>query len=267
MKKQKWLISLAIVCLATMGYANSMKRLNSINCARILAQRDIVETVYGVKIKFIEEVTNLSEGNFLGTTETKTGKRAIKGIKFIEKYDPKHDIAQVTAILKLKKIADIIDTAKFHLDKYPEKTIKRTAFASSTPANVKKLAALRAAEIEAYKNLYKRIGGFTLESHSKVENFVLKSDTVKASVIGALMGAEFMGFSWEGKGDDAVAVVRLRLNLKELSEMLGEKIINYDGDFVEATGRAAQDNSPHKKASQNHTSQPKIMEGDVEILP
>lgn len=250
-------------------YANSLKRLNSINCARVLAQRNIVETVYGVKIKFIEEVTNISEGNFLGTTETKTGKRAIKGIEFIEKYDPKNDIAQVTAILKLKKIADIIDTDKFHLDKFPNKSIKRTAFASSTPKMVKKLAALRAAEIEAYKNLYKRIGGFTLESHSKVENFILKSDKVKASVIGALMGTEFVGFSWEGKGDDAIAVVKLRLNLQELADMLGEKVINYEGKFVEATGRAAQNNLPQKKplSSRNKTTAPQIIECEIEIMP
>jgi hypothetical protein len=269
MKNQKIIISLVIFCLASGIYANSLKKLNSINCARILAQRNIVETVYGVKIRFLEEVTNISEGNFLGTTETKTGKRAIKGIEFIEKYDPVNDIAQVTAILKLKKISDIIDTDKFHLDKYPNKSIKRTAFASSTPKMVKKLAALRAAEIEAYKNLYKRIGGFTLESQSKVENFILKSDSVKASVIGALMGTEFVGFSWEGKGDDAIAVVKLRLNLQELADMLGEKIINYEGKFVEATGRAAQDNKPAKPASncRNKTAAPQIIEGEIEIMP
>ncbi len=267
--KRNILFLMVLLC-GISGYTqtNGLKKLNSINCARILAQRAIVETIYGVKLRFIEEVTNLHEGNFLGTTETKTGKRTIKGIEFVEKYDPKHDIAQVTAILKLRNIADIIDTDKFHLDKFPEKSIRRTAFASSTPANAKKLAALRAAEIEAYKNLYKKIGGFTLESQSKVENFVLKSDKVKTSVIGALMGTEFVGFSWEGKGDQAVAVVKLRLDLKELSEVLGQKIIDYDKRYVEAVGKAAQDNSPVKKnLARDSSTAPKVIEGDVEVLP
>jgi len=248
------------------------KKLNSVNCARILAQRNIVETVYGVKIRFLEEVTNLSEGSFLGTTETKTGERSIRGIEFIEKYDPKTDIAQVTAVLKLSRIADIIDKDKFNLDKFPNLEIRRVAFASSTPENTKKLAALRAAEIEAYKNLFKQIGGFTLESNTKVKNFMLSSDKVKAQVIGAVMGAEYDGFAWEGKGDDAVAIVKLRLDLKRLAEMLGQKIVDYDKDSIEAEGRAAQGfaaNDDNQEASDQAVKKvtPKINEGNVDVMP
>lgn len=261
----------AAFCICAYAENKNLKRVKSLNCARVLAQRNIVETVYGVKIKFLEEVTNISEGNFLGTTEAKTGKRAIKGIEFIEKYDPKNDIAQVTAVLKLKRIADIIDTDRFKLDKFPEKSIKRTAFASSTPDTVRKIATLRAAELEAYKNLYKKIGGFTLESQSKVENFVLKSDKVKASVIGAILGAEYGGFAWEGRGEDAIAVVKLRLNLKELSEMLGQKIIDYDSDVVEAEGRAAiKPEDPKKKKQQTSSSAPVkagVIESDIDLMP
>lgn len=265
------LAAVALLPSVRAGNGDGIKRLNSLQCARVLAERNIVETVYGVKLRFIEEVTNLSEGNFLGTTETKTGQRTIRGIDFVEKYDPKNDIAQVTAVLKLNRISDIIDTTKFHLEKYPDKAIRRTAFASSTPANAKKLAALRAAEIEAYKNLYKQIGGFTLESQSKVENFVLKSDKVKSTVIGALMGAEMVGFNWDGKGSEAIATVRLRLNLKELEEMLGEKIVGVKGDSVEAEGRAAQSEAVAQvsgdEPSGRKASIPKINEGNVDVMP
>lgn len=264
------IIFLMALFLSVASVHADSKKLNSINCARVLAERSIVETVYGVKLRFLEEVTNLSEGNFLGTTETKTGKRAIKGIEFIEKYDPATDIAQVTAVLKLKRIADIVDTEKFQLDKFPDKSIRRTAFASSTPANAKKLAALRAAEIDAYKNLYKKIGGFTLESQSKVENFVLKSDVVRSTVVGALMGAEYMGFAWDGKGDSAEAVVKVRLNLKDLADMLGEKIIDYDGEYVEAEGRAAQADlatSNKKSPDKPGNVTTDVIEGKVDIMP
>lgn len=270
--KTKRLLTLLVagVCFAVSA---DNRKLNSINTAKILAERSIVETVYGVKIRFVEEVTDLSDGQFLGTTESKTGQRTIKGIEYLEKYDPKNDIAQVTAVLKLSRIKDIVDTDKFKLDKFPDKAIRRTAFASSTPANTRKLAALRAAEIDAYKNLYKRIGGFTLESNTKVENFVLKSDKVKSTVIGALMGAEYVGFNWEGSGDDAIAVVKLRLNLAELAELLGEKIVDFDGDVVEAEGRAAQ--APADARPKESSDQPdqmrkteiKTIEGKVDVLP
>lgn len=248
--------------------ADNEKKLKSLQIAKLLAQRNIIEAVYGVKVRFIEEVTDLKKGNFFGRTETKTGTRTIRGIEFEEKYDPKLDIAQVTATLELKHIADLIDKNKFDLKKHPDKVIKRIAFASSNPKNADKISALRAAEIEAYKNLYKKIGGFTLESHTKVENFVLKSDYVKASVVGALMGAEYVGFRWDGKGKDAIATVRLKLNVKELADMLGQKIVNYDKEFIEAEGSAAQKEGVMKFRKQpEKTRAPKVIEEDLEMLP
>lgn len=263
------LASAGFLAAALSAGSPAENKLNSINCAKILAERNIVETVYGVKIKFDEEVTDILEGSFVGSTEAKTGKRAIKGIEFEPpKYDARRDIAQVTASLKLKRIADIVDKDKFNIDKFPDKTIKRMAFATSTPANAGKIAALRAAEIDAYKNLYKRIGGFTLESHTSVKNFVLTSDKVKASVIGAVMGAEFMGFDWEGEGDDAIAIVKLRLNVQELNEMLGQKVIDCDKPFIEAEGNGVPKKAVSAQAS-SKTSSPKVDINQVDggVLP
>ena len=249
----------------------SAKKLNSINCAKVLAERNIVETVYGLKLRFTEEVNNILEGSFQGSVETKTGKRSIKGIEFEPvKYDAAKDIAQATATLKLSNIADIVDKEKFNIDKFPDKVIKRTAFATSSPDKARKIAAIRAAEIDAYKNLYKKIGGFTLESNTKVENFVLKSESVKASVIGALMGADFMGFSWEGEGDDAIVTVKLRINAKELSEMLGEKIIDFDKEFIEAEGQGAQKAAaiPQKRNAEGRQAvKADVIEGNINIMP
>ena len=269
-------LAMAAGLLSASAYAQgaAQKKLNSIECAKILAERNIIETVYGVKIKFDEEVNNILEGSFSGTTETKTGKRSIKGIEFEPpKYDSKRDIAQVTATLKLSSIGDIVDREKFNIDKFPDKVIKRVAFATSTPSNARKIAALRAAEIDAYKNLYKRIGGFTLESHTSVQNFALKSEKVKASVIGAIMGAEYVGFDWEGEGADAIAIVKLRLNVKELNEMLGQKILDCDREFIEAEGHgvakaeepaAASSKQPEKSKSLVKTD---VIEGNVNVLP
>ena len=264
-----FLFSMNAICVYAI---NPQDKLNSINSAKILAERNIVETVYGIKLRYKEEVNNILEGNFQGSTETKTGKRKIVGIEFESiTYDPVKDIAMVTATLKLSRLKGIIDNSKFNIESNPDKVIKRVAFATSNKDNAAKLAALRAAEIDAYKNLYKQIGGFTLESNTKVENFILKSDKVKASVIGALMGAEFVGFRWEGKGNDAIAVVKLRLNLKELSQMLGEKIIDFNKEYLVAEGMAVIKTSEKIQQPKNKASKPiiktEVIEEDIDVMP
>lgn len=267
----KTIIIILFTFSITLVYASDVeKKLNSIECAKVLAQRNIVETVYGLKIRFSEEVSNILDGVFKGVTETKTGKRLIRGIEYDSiKYDSKKDIAQVTASLKLSKLANIVDQKQFRVDKFPDKVIRRVAFATSTPSVARKIAAIRAAEIDAYKNLYKKICGYTLESHTKVKNYVMKSDSVKAYVVGALMGAEFKGFKWSGKGDDAIVTVKLRINIKELSEMLPERIIDYDQDYAEAEGVAAQvdDYKLESNLKKRHIKKPQVLEEESEILP
>jgi hypothetical protein len=250
--------------------SSAQKKLNSINCAKVLAQRNIIETVYGIKLKFDEEVNNILDGNFAGTTETKTGMRKIKGIVFSTTYDPKTDIAMVTASLEMSKIEDLMDKTKINFDVLKDKEISRTAFATSTPDNAKKIAALRAAEVDAYKNLYKEICGFTLESHTKVKNFVLQSDKVKASVIGAIMGAEFAGYKWEGQGANAIAVVKMQMNTKELNQILGSKIIDYDKDIITAEGFASigiSNKSQNKPKTLHKKINTDVIEKDLNVLP
>jgi len=270
-KKIASVLLLSIIAYSSAYALNPRKKLNSINCAKLLAERSIVETVYGIKLKYTEEVSDILNGNFSGITETKTGKRKIAGIEFEPyKYDAKDDIAMVTATLKISRLKNIIDNEKFDIANNPNKEFKRVAFATSTPKNAPKIAALRAAEIDAYKNLYKQIGGFTLESHTKVENFVLQSDKVKASVVGALMGAEFVGFRWEGTGNDAIAIVKMRINMKELEKLIGQKLIDFDKEYLVAEGMAAQENekdAESKKKSSKPTVKTEVVSEKLNVLP
>ena len=87
------------------------------------------------------------------------------------------------------------------------------------------------------------------------------------------MGADVVGFNWEGKGAEAIAVVKLRLNLRELEEMLGEKIVGVQGEFVEAEGRAAQSEMTSRPGSDEGGGNakaatiPKIPEGNIDVMP
>ncbi len=231
----KKILTICMVTLLTCSSFAGAKKMMTKMKAEILAQRAIVESVYGIKIKFAETVTNIIDASFTGDVATKTGKRHINGIVIEESvYDEDRDIAKVTASVKIGTIEELDENFK---EKFKDKVIRRVAFATSTMEQLPKLLAMRAAEIDAYKNLLKIITGFTLESETTIENFMIKSDIVKTSVIGALMGAEIKEYFWEGKDNDAV--VKVRINIKDFEEMLPERIKNLDKEYIEATGYGA----------------------------
>ena len=239
---KKTCIASLLLMLMAMFTTQSLRadnRVAALKAARALALRNLVETFYGTKLRFIDEADGADASQYFSITMTKSGRLTLRGVEYIEKYDPSTGIAQVTAELPLIKMADIIDPARFDLKKNPDMVIRRTAFAAATPQAAGKVAAFRAAEIDAYKKLYKLICGFKLSSETKVKNSMLISDKVKTSVTGALLGAKIYGIGWEGEGKDAIAVVKLRLDKKELEHALGSKIVGGEEEYIDAKGRAA----------------------------
>ncbi|MGM0682467.1 MAG: hypothetical protein ACQES8_09680, partial [Thermodesulfobacteriota bacterium] len=155
------------------------KKIMTTRAAKVLAERAIVESIYGVKIRSKEEVIDMVAAGFKGTTESKT-KADISGIKVEEViYDSEKDIAKATAAITLDKFTNI-DGQVMNLG---GKTFRRVAFATSTPSQAGPIQAMRAAELDAYKQLAKRIVGFRLESETTVENYILTSDVVKSKVL------------------------------------------------------------------------------------
>ena len=236
MKKIFYLSMIISVLMTSISNVEAgRKKIMAINMAKVLAERALVETVYGVKIKFNEKVTDIIDAQFEGSTSTKTGPRRINGVKFDEiVYDEERDIAKVTASVK---IGSIIDLDEYFQSRFKNKVVRRVAFATTTKSQLPKLQALRAAEIDAYKNLLKQISGFTLESKTTVENFMLKSDEVKTAVLGAIMGAELEDYRWEGKDNDAIVI--LKVSTKDFEEMLPEQILDMNDEFITAEGFGA----------------------------
>ena len=209
------------------------KKIMSIRAAKVLAERALVESVYGLKVRATEEVQDMVAASFVGTTESKTS-AMIKGVKFEEViYDAEQDIAKVTASVSLPSIENIDGNV---LD-LKGKVFRRVAFATSTPAQAGPLMALRAAELDAYKQLVKEIVGFTLESQTTVENYMLKSDTVKTKVLATMYQAQVTEFGWDDAGD---AFVKMALNVSEISEMLGEQVLSDGQEIIEVEGMGAQ---------------------------
>jgi hypothetical protein len=238
MKTQRSSIILIVIFLFsftvmdyTSGWAGS-KRIMSTRASKVLAERALVESVYGLKVRSTEEVQDMIASSFVGKTESKTSAR-IKGVKFEEVvYDAEKDIAKATALIRLDSIENI-DGQVMNLQ---NKEFRRIAFATSTPSQAAPLQALRAAELDAYKQLAKRIVGFTLESQTTVENYMLTSDQVKTKVLATIYLAEVTDFGWIENGD---AYVKMTLNVREAAEILGEAIVGEE-DIIEVEGAGAQ---------------------------
>ena len=208
------------------------KKIMSTRAARVLAERAIVESVYGLKIRSTEEVVDMVAASFVGRTESKTS-ADIQGIKIDEVvYDAEKDIAQATASISLDEITNI-DGQVLNLQ---GKTFTRVAFATSTPANAGPVRALRAAELDGYKNLVKTIVGFTLESQTTVENYILTSDIVKVKVMATTYLANLVDYGWDEEGN---AFVKFRVVKKDIEEILGTTIPGVD-DIIEVEGHGAQ---------------------------
>jgi hypothetical protein len=225
----------AAVCMGVMapsGWSGN-KRIMTIRAAKVMAERAIVESIYGLKLKATEEVKDMIPASFEGSTETKTMAK-IKGISYDDiVYDQEKDIAKVTASVALDTITNI-DGKVMNLK---NKVYKRVGFATSTPEMAGPIRALRSAELDAYKQLIKQIVGFTLESQTKVENYMLKSDLVKTKVLATLYLAEVTDYGWDKQND---AFVKMSLKVSELSEILGERIVD-GGQVIEVEGQGAQE--------------------------
>ena len=207
------------------------KKIMSTRAARVLAERAIVESIYGLKIRSTEEVVDMVASSFVGKTESKTS-ADIQGIKIDEVvYDAEKDIAQATASISLDQITNI-DGIVVDLK---GKIFRRVAFATSTPAHAGPIRALRAAELDGYKNLVKTVVGFTLESKTTVENYMLTSDVVKVKVMATTYLADLVDYGWDEEGN---AFVKFKVVVKDIEEMLGATIPGA-GEIVEVEGHGA----------------------------
>lgn len=223
-------IMLLVMPVNTMAAGN--KRIMSINAAKVLAERSLLESVYGLKVRANESVEDMVAASFVGTAESKT-QGQLKGVNYEEiVYDAAKDIAKVTATVSLPSITNINGET---ID-LKGKVFRRIAVATSTPSAAGPLKALRAAEIDAYKQLAKNIVGFTLESQSKVENYILTSDVVKTKVMASIFMAEVTEYGWHDNGD---AYVKMILNLADFSNLVGQGVAG-DTTILKVEGQGAQ---------------------------
>ncbi len=208
------------------------KKMMSIMAAKNQAARALIESIYGLKIRSTESIEDMVAANYKNIAESKT-EAFIKGIRYDSViYDPKKDIARVEASVQLDSIENI-DGQKMDLF---NKVFRRTGYGTSTPASARAIAALRAAEIDGYRELARHLTGMQVESKTSVENFVLSSDLLKTKLLATLYLAEITDHGWEANGD---AFVNMTLNVAEASKMLGRNLGLKD-EIIQVQGVGAQ---------------------------
>ena len=226
------LIALFIIFGTVSSGIAGNKRLMSIMAAKVQASRSLVESIYGLKIRATESVENMIAANYESVTETKT-EAFIKNIKYSNiVYDATKDVAKVEASVQLAALENI-DGEQMNLQ---NKIFRRVGYGTATPENAGSIAALRAAEIDAYRELAKRLVGMQVESKTSVENYLLKSDIVKTKLLATLYLAEVSDYGWEENGD---AFMKMILNVTEATNILG-KDIGIPEEIIEVQGFGAQ---------------------------
>ncbi len=235
MLKKHITIGTMIVCIifsASFAGAGN-KRIMSTRAATAVAERAIVESIYGLKLRSNEKVVDMIAASFEGKTETKTAAQ-IQGIKIEETtYDSVKDIAKATASVTLDHFTNI-DGQDMNLG---NRTFRRVGFGTSTPSQAGPLKALRAAEIDAYKQIAKTIVGFTLESQTTVENFMMTSDLIQSKVLATIYLSEVTDYGWTESGD---AFVKMKIDPKDASQILGQNVVS-NSEIIEVVGLGAQE--------------------------
>jgi len=253
------LVALILMLASQIAIAGN-KKMMTVNAAKVVAERAIVETVIGIKVRSRESVEDLVAQEV--TIDAKTS-AAIKGIEYTEAiYDPDKDIARVTASIKLGRVTNIIGK---NID-FGGQTIQRVGFATSTPEMAGPLRALRAAELDAYKQLGKTIIGFKIDSSTSVKDFILQSDSIRAKMMAAIYGAELVGYRWDEEGN---AYVQMRLKFGFIQDVLGRRL-KYDGEVVEVEGMGAQHDDFNQAPAGfggdgNFTGRTQIREGTINV--
>jgi len=239
-KRMIWILAFAMAGFwATEGAAGN-RQLMSEKAAKMDMTRNLMEAVVGYKV-----LSNYRGG----LTETasyqivqKAGAR-IKGVR-VERmiYDKEKDIAFCTGYMDIGDVRNVVGERM----SFDDVRVRAYGFGTMTESSKPPLLALRAALLNAYDEMAATIVGQEVLSKSWAENFVLTKDVMKATVCAAIYGAYIpnvgiddpeRGWGWDESGN---AFVKLRLDVRRVKDVMGQRIKYTGPNIVEVEGRGAQ---------------------------
>lgn len=232
------------------------EKLMAIKAAKITAERGIMESLAGLKIRAKGQFEDQFNHNI--SLDSKSA-ALVKGVEYIKiVYDKEKGIAEVTAELKAHQIKTVLgDTVD-----YKGKAISRVGFGASNSKAAQPLLALRAAELDAYQEMAKVIVGAEMTSKTSVKNFITTSDDIRIELMAAIYGSDVVAYGWDGED----AYMTIQMELGNIKDILGQEI-NYDGDVVRVTGNGTMvdDYKIDVARSNKKQSRLKIYEQSIDI--
>lgn len=218
--------------LSTSAFAQGQKKLMSVRAAEEAARRALVESITGLNMTSSAEVKDMVAGGFTVNADVDA---AITRVEFVEStYDPEKDIAMVKAAINAATLTVVTDK-KVDLG---NRRFARIGFGTSTPASAPALQALRAAEIDAYRQLAEYFSGIKIVGKTTVKDYVLESDSIKATFGAALYGANLAAEDPFGFQDDT-AYMKLTLTVGDVEDILGQKFEQVPTTTATVTGWGA----------------------------
>jgi hypothetical protein len=239
--KKLWPVAAVFLaaCLCGSAFAGNLQ-LMSEKMAKMDLRRNIMEAVIGYKVK--------SEGQF-GLTEDASYNIKVKAAAVMKGviedrivYDRNKDICICTGYLDLGNIQNILGERI----RYKNVRVRGVGFGTMSPQYRGHLLALRAALVNAYDEMANLIVGQKISSYSEVENFILTKDSNRSQVCAAIYGARIAnvdldskdrGWGWDDSGN---AFVKLTMDLGDVKDILGARVVYQGPNIIEVIGRGSQ---------------------------
>jgi len=237
--------------------ASPVQRLTAIRIAELDASRLLAERVYGVQLEGDSTVRDLAE---LDDSVGATVSQLIRGVATTA--GPTYYDDGRLEVVRAVKVSKLIEVIKQVYEKSTSRELKVSRNTSqkletevidalgnaALPGSDghKKILAKRAAELDAYRRLTERCLGVQISSDSTLRNFVISSDKIKSSLIGALKSAETTRIVYQSDNTCAItmklAIGPLVRVVKKAIEKSGQTTITsstVSQDTIEETGQGA----------------------------
>lgn len=210
-------ITMVMLMVSVNAHASGQTKLMSIRAAEESAKRALLESLVGIRVASTAEVVDVVAKSF---TIDSSVAGSIKGVVFDDPiYDPNTQIARVRARVDAGEVKLITGET---ID-YAGRPFTRIGFGTAVRESAGMLQAMRAAELDAFRQLVEYFYGLTIQGKTSVKDYVLQSDTLKSRFTALVYGANMdeedpYGF------DDGTAYVKLKLTVGDVEDVLGAKI-------------------------------------------
>lgn len=206
--------------------AGPQERLTALRVAELDATRLLLERIYGVQVNSDTTIYDL----VLQSDAIRSGIRdTIRGVTSTEKEEYREDgqvwvvravklrqvLETVTKTLREKKnwIGGVTVEQMQKVERENQDTVIAVMGNGALPGSVglQKIQAKRAAEIDAYRKLAERMMGVEISSTTKVKDFVLESDEIRARAAALVKGAKPVKIEYETTDNSCAVTMEVKI--------------------------------------------------------